>query len=317
MNILDFVLLVIQATNITADFFAGQSSDNVMHFRAIRLFKMLRIIRLIKFADHVKTLNCLCRCVAETFMSVFWAFSLLVALFFLFSLVICAGIASAVQDGHDEFAWAFGSVQTGMLSLLQATTGGRDWGDYFELLHHIGISGEEWIFLASILFMQIVVMNIILGVFVEKATQTLAPDEVEEAHMRLLADKKMEADLRRLCNAADVSKAGRMKVADWKKAVGSSPLREYLYIFGLPEHHMLTLIRMLAADADGHVSIHDFVQGCMRLKGGASSFDMNTVLFDMLSVKDTLVKEIKSVKALVLPYAHRGRAHYSHQDQAN
>jgi chemotaxis signal transduction protein len=77
-------------------------------------------------------------------------------------------------------------------------------------------------------------------------------------------------------------------------------LKELLEMLGFRADHVHEFFMILweeadESDADG-VDIESFVQGCLRLRGMATSFDMNTVLFKLGSVSHLMLQEISLLK---------------------
>merc|ERR1711920_591183 len=83
--------------------------------------------------------------------------------------------SDAAEKQRGDLLSMYGSVQESMLTLYKATTGGDDWS-----LSYNAISNTGWVasivYLFFVAFMQIALVNIITGIFVDTALQKLAPD---------------------------------------------------------------------------------------------------------------------------------------------
>merc|ERR1712066_605385 len=57
-------------------------------------------------------------------------------------------------------------------------------------------------------------------------------------------------------------------------------VRAHLSSVGLKIHEALGLFKLLDTDNSGQIAIEEFVVGCMRLKGGAKSIDLATLMYE-------------------------------------
>jgi hypothetical protein len=237
-------------------------------------------------------------------VSTFWSLVLLSSTYLVASLAVCSAIENSLSeepttnpDLLEHLKLTFGSVYAGMESFLMASTGGEDLGLYYTHLKDIGY-GSSAIFLLFIMFLQIAMMNIILGTFVQHATESMQQDEIENAHNLTEESKRIETQLRSLCRAADLDSSGTLSLAEWRRCVNEPPMGELLFALGFPRHNIDTFLAMLASKT-GTVSIDKFVNGCVRLRGPASSFDMNQVLAELMATRASMLTEMDALKSLV------------------
>merc|ERR1719382_1867531 len=69
----------------------------------------------------------------------------------------------------------FGSVQVAMLTLFKTSMGGQDWEVFYDVAEQTGIF-EAITFIIFVAFIQIALMNILTGIFVENAMKLAQPD---------------------------------------------------------------------------------------------------------------------------------------------
>merc|ERR1719343_55803 len=109
------------------------------------------------------------------------------------------------DDHRDDIMASFGSVQQGMITLFKTSMGGQDWEVYYNLVEPFG---NKVLFLFFVAFIQIALLNILTGIFVENALKLAAPDlEVLAREYRNNELDDIEA-LRRLCDEADLGSDG-------------------------------------------------------------------------------------------------------------
>merc|ERR1712032_1335977 len=107
-------------------------------------------------------------------------------IFYIFSIVFVQGVGIYLakegiqQHESEEMIKFFGNVQTSILSLFTAATGGNDWQNYYMA---IGPAGElySFVFLFFVAFSNIALLNILTGIFVENAMANAEPTREQRA----------------------------------------------------------------------------------------------------------------------------------------
>merc|ERR1719482_1807022 len=84
-----------------------------------------------------------------------------------------------------------------MITLYKATTGGQDWGDVSDTLFDCG-KFYYCLFLFFIAFIILALLNILTGIFVDRAMRATAEDKDGEAISKLEADREAVRDLCKL-----------------------------------------------------------------------------------------------------------------------
>merc|ERR1712232_877895 len=91
-------------------------------------------------------------------------------------------------------------------------------------------------------------------------------------------------DLRRLFDKADVDRTGRISRRDFDKANACGMMRDLLELMGFQYHDFMDFFELVSSQSetdDNSVEIESFVDGCMRLKGAATSFDMKSLMMEL------------------------------------
>jgi len=172
----------------------------------------------------------------------------------------------------------FGTVPSSIYSLYTAITGGRNWGTFVPPLWEVG-----WIhascFMGYITFTFFGVLNIVTSVFVECAMQST------QRHRDLLVEDRRAFELghlkhmRAIFKEIDMDESGTVEYEELKKRLSDNiALQDYFNALELNATDTLTLFELLDQDGSGELSIDEFVDGCMRLKGEARSFDINCLI---------------------------------------
>lgn len=178
----------------------------------------------------------------------------------------------------------FGTVSKTMLSLYMAVSGGDDWHNFYDILQQVG-TRAALVFLIFILFFQIALVNILTGVFVENAMELAEPDRAETALRNRKKHIAEENSLGEICREEiDKDCSGGISKSKFYEAYDKrdSKLKDHLNVLGLNIHDVEMFFKLLSlGDQEQEVDIDSFVACCLRLKGAASSLELQQVEFQI------------------------------------
>jgi hypothetical protein len=216
---------------------------------------------------------------------------------YMFSVLLVQQTASFLEEGGDLdrspfLLHSFGSVQDCMITLLAATTG-DGWRHGYETLLPIGgFSAAAYLF--HMIFMQVAIVNIITGIFVDTAMKSMEGESEHKAMEHSREEQQREKGLRAICKSLDTGEEGRISKSDWDEAFEKSINQSFFELVGIRAHDVAEFFEMLMhSSEDQRVDIDEFVSGCMRLKGPASCFDTMTVISEVRNVKQELVEVLQ------------------------
>jgi len=293
-GIIDQILMAIQGNNDGTD---------VTFVRSMRILKMAKILRAVRVLRMFSELRLLMNSLVGSMTSLFWSICMLITVFFIFALIFVQGAATFLISMGDDASSvivtntqdAFGSVQIAMISMFMVCTGGEDWKIFYDLIKEAGTLHAA-IFLFYVAFVQIAVLNILTGVFVENALKLAQPDREAMA----LEHRKLELEeanaLRNICKEFDVTGSGTIKAIDFYRQVANEKLKACLRVLGLNIRDAQLFFQMLSTTSD-EVDIDEFVNGCMKLKGAATSIDLQSVLFQTRLIHRTQQHFFKNCEA--------------------
>jgi hypothetical protein len=233
---------------------------------------------------------------------------MLCVVFYLFSLIFVEQAASLLKDlvGQelqeerqlhvDYLISNFGDVFRGMLTLAMAALGGEDWGTPYHNIEECGFLAAAC-YLLFVAFTQISLINIITGIFVDSAMQNLAPGkEVLARDLQLEKEAHME-ELVNLCKEADADTNGKLSKEQFQDGLKRGRIPMLLQLIGLSRHDVERFFDVLSrASPNGEVAITSFAHGCVRLAGGATSFDLQMLTVDMKGIQKQQAKDFRGMK---------------------
>merc|ERR1712232_199243 len=158
----------------------------------------------------------------------------------MFTLLFMQGMIGTISNHQgwfdtkkvDTLRAYFGSVQISMVSLYMAVTGGNDWTVYYDSLQ---LAGHVYglLFIVYIFLSLIAIMNLLTGMFVEKAVRAAMPDREElilEQHKAIIEQAK---EFRKLCRALDLDKTGTISFQDFAASLKDETIVAHMVSIGL------------------------------------------------------------------------------------
>eukprot|EP00913_Durusdinium_trenchii_P001216 g1119.t1 len=292
------------------------SGVNLAFLRLVRLCRIVKILRVFRTLKFFSELRLMLDCVLGSLMNVMWCVIMLVFVMYVFALLLQQGIVehltlvharqepcclrcgavhiSRSQDGTDveQLTTYFGSVGSTVVTLFQASTSGVDWNEPYQALRKTGMV-MPMAFLGYVAFVFISafghdpVWNIVTSIFVEKALKLAMPDAdmvIVEHQLQDAQDHKMLTKLFKSKSKSSDGIEQRLGLEEFRKLVETYEFRSYLQSRGIDIKNAETFFRMLV-ELQGETTIDatTFANACVRMKGAATSIDLQTVHWRLTS----------------------------------
>jgi len=226
--------------------------------------------------------------------SMIWILIILVLVFYIFGVSFVQGVKTHLKTTEDwqkkenqNLILYFGTVESAILTLFQAMSGGNDWGIFFDCLVQV----SPWwgmLFIFYILFAVFAVVNIVTGVFVDSATQSGKSDKEVVIHEELQSRKEYMKDLNALFQAMDADGDGTMTRAEFDKCLKLDNTQAFFQSMKLDVRKAERLFDLVDSDHSGSVTIEEFINGCFDLHGEATSFDSKVMQVEVRYMKDNM-----------------------------
>lgn len=260
-------------------------------FRICKLAKVLRVFRTLRFFSEMRLMM---DCIIGSFTNLFWCLAMMLFVMYVFALIIVQGLAGflivsqaegeGLQKSYEDDVFEyFGSVGTAIVTLFQSTTSGVDWRDAFMLLV---VSGWELpvVFVVFICIFTISVWNIVTSTFVEKAMKLAKPDMDGLVLEQNVQAAKESAELEQLFRPfATETEDGSLEIClkELQVAITQSRFRSALFVRGIDIKNLEVFFEMLSSlSEDGGVDLRTLVNACVRMKGFATSIDLQSLGFE-------------------------------------
>jgi len=175
-----------------------------------------------------------------------------------------------------------------MISLYKASTGGADWGDVAEPLLLCGYT-YYGLFLFFIAFVILALLNILTGLFVDRAMRGVAEDKDGMAIEKLHSDRAVVADLCKIFCAMtgeDVDTSSTISQERFQQFLSSPVMRARLAVLDLEIWDSENFFKMLTSISQtSDIDLATFVTGCMQLRGPAKRVNLQAVHSEVRNVK--------------------------------
>jgi len=257
--------------------------------RILRLVRTVRAIRTMLFFRELShssfELGLVVWGTMNSLQSLLWLMLILLIIMFIFGVYIvqmvaihkAEAVAAAVPADHHigGLSENYGSLSVTVYSLYQAISGGVSWGEtaapLFELSPVLGM-----LYILYIAFIVFAVLNVVTGVFVDNAQRAAASDidhvvlehtEIQQKHISQVVE---------VFSNADRDGSGDLTIEEFQEHVSNPIVQAYFQCIHLDfdKFGAERLFKLLDFDGGGHIDMNEFVVGCNKLRGTASSLDL-------------------------------------------
>eukprot|EP00440_Ansanella_granifera_P031805 gb/GFBE01034515.1/.p1 GENE.gb/GFBE01034515.1/~~gb/GFBE01034515.1/.p1 ORF type:complete len:610 (+),score=160.32 gb/GFBE01034515.1/:1-1830(+) len=258
--------------------------------RILRVFRMIRIVRLVRTVKALRRLRTMIFSILNSFIDLLWALLVVCLIIFVFGIIFANGVATyfdnaaatddaaallSAQDVHKEF----GDLWRTMLSLWSAVSGGNDWMTYGELILMIDQGVLYFvIFNFYVAFCVVGLFNVVTGVFVDSAVCSRTSDEVVQSYIDEL--KSTTSQIRSYFEEADIDQSGTLTPEEFSTYLQDPLVKAYFSGLDIDPHDANIIFSILDADKSNEITINEFVNGTMKLKGTATKLDVVAMMFD-------------------------------------
>ncbi|CAE7494511.1 Scn11a [Symbiodinium natans] len=266
-------LQVIEEVSTLAVGSEAAQGSNLGFMRVMRILRLLRIIRLVRLLQFVNELRTMVMSIVGSMRSLAWTVVLMLLIKYIIGVYLCGLIAdtgggvqlSVVQ----ELVEYYGSLPRAVLTLYQAMTGGVDWNDLSKPLETSISPLMTVVFALYVAFAVLAMMNVVTGVFVESALGSAREDR----------EKEVISSVKKIFQVADHDQSGVLTWSEFSKTLEEPANLKYFGSLGINASEARGLFGLLDADESGSVSLQEFMQGCLRLRGQAKAIDMATLMY--------------------------------------
>jgi len=267
--------------------------------RVLRLLRVLRIVRSLRFFGELRWMICSIMNCAKTLI---WAMLLLAGMFYIFGVCLTQGIAGFCEDnlncadeGHASHLAFFGSIPRSVYTLYMAMSGGISWGEPGLPLSDAG-SFFVIVYISFVTFATFAIVNIVTSVFVEVTVASAQSDREAMTQDAETVKESLTNSMREIFAEVDGAMDGVITIAELDEALVDPRLKSCLVAMDLDVDHIKELFVLCDLDQSGIVDIDEFVDGAMRLGGAASSLDVASLKFSIVTRLNEVMRYVDEQK---------------------
>jgi hypothetical protein len=292
--------------SVAEEAFKGTGMSSLRVIRGLKMFRVLRVIRIVRF---FRDLRMMVISILQSLGSLSWALCLLLIIMYLFAVIFMQG---AVMHLHIEgenldpndvvlegvVAW-YSSLFDTMYTLLAAITGGLDWTDAVTSLDSIStVYRCLWTF--YIVFVVIGVLNVLTGIFVERACELSFLDKDFVVQAELKRNEVFLVEMKNIFDEANANCSGTLTWHEFKAYLESPQVQAYFRTKQLNSFDARLFFDTLKEGGTDELDLEAFLVGCQRLQGQARSVDLHAVLMECRENRRDLKSLIRRLDDVVL-----------------
>lgn len=291
----DTVAVVVTTTDVFLTFLSGGLFSNVRSLRLLRVMRILRAARILKVIQHVAPLRMLLQSILGTFRSLFWAMVLLAVMIYVFSIIFTDAVTSSLPaDGKTLY---FSDLTTTMLVLFLAISGGIDcWPLSEELILVHWIWSLVFVFYLSM--SMFAVLNVMTSIFCQSAVDLAGKDHELVVTSWTESRLSLAKDFEKLFQSLDRESDGVISLQALEEVLQDAWIRDFFAALDIESSDVYTLFKLLDRGGDGVIDGHEFVEGCMKLRGGAKAIDVVATKWEVKCLRQRVAELVTAVSML-------------------
>uniref|UniRef100_A0A0G4G4F5 EF-hand domain-containing protein n=1 Tax=Chromera velia CCMP2878 TaxID=1169474 RepID=A0A0G4G4F5_9ALVE len=275
---------------------AGSSTQVLGLVTVLRVARILRLARIAKLVRNSRDLTVLIQGTLQAMSALAWVSLMLILLNYVCAIFVTRVIGHSEEQYEDEDDAArikdfFGTVPRSMLTLFQIMTL-EGWPDIARMV----IREQPWMwvfFVVYIMITTVTLLNLVTGVIVEKVMGVASAEEkdlvakISEERVSVL--KELVRVFMRINKQEEGW--GEITLEDFLESLDESTLRS-LKNLDIAVNEPKTLFGVLDVSQNGKVSLLEFVEGMIRLRGSGQSIHLLAVQSDLHRATRALARRL-------------------------
>eukprot|EP00927_Polykrikos_kofoidii_P085978 TRINITY_DN9495_c0_g1_i3.p1 TRINITY_DN9495_c0_g1~~TRINITY_DN9495_c0_g1_i3.p1 ORF type:complete len:670 (-),score=92.93 TRINITY_DN9495_c0_g1_i3:156-2096(-) len=260
---------------------AAESSNtgNVSYLRILRLMKLMKLLRILRVLRTLRQLRLVMNSLFGAVQSMIWSAVLCATMMFLFGTCFVQGVSQHMLehtvDEKDretiERFWC--SVPVAMDTLWMSVTGGISWE---EVILPLRLAGSHYymIFVTFIGLFLFVISNSITSLFLDSAMQYADKDHHQVIQEQLARKREYMNKVISIFAHLDVDGSGEVTYEQFEKHMSHPHMMAFAESLEIDASDVKQFFDVISQNGESAVNMHNFVEGCIKLRGSARSMDV-------------------------------------------
>jgi len=270
------------------------SSLNLAFLRMVRLARLSRAFHILL---GVRELYLLLNGIMSSMRAIFFGSILLFVMLVGYSIVLVEAVhplnSKIIYSTCSECTQGFRSVWFSVLTLYKQIVAGDAWILSFPLME-----GRVWIALLMLLIVSTVtlgVMNLILTVIVERATDAREQDIQDKARHKAADQFESKQKLMKICADMDLDRSGMVSLKELLIAYDdSTEFRNFLTTMEIHRDDLETTFKLLDVDQSGDLDYEEFCEELIQLESHDQRLSMAMVRFSVNQIRQMLERSVQT-----------------------
>eukprot|EP00397_Hematodinium_sp_SG-2012_P009154 GEMP01009229.1.p1 GENE.GEMP01009229.1~~GEMP01009229.1.p1 ORF type:complete len:1020 (+),score=247.30 GEMP01009229.1:2-3061(+) len=267
------------------------NSGAITALRVMRLFRLMRLIRLLRL---FKELYLLVNGMASASKTLLWTVICLFCAVYVGS-IFTVELVGKRFPGNPDVQATFGDVPHSILTLLKMTTF-QNWPDTMRVVTEDSALHGMYFFFLVYMTISALGLNLVTGIMVTSAMEIAKKDEITHINGEDRARHAAISDLRKLLSDfLEITDDGYITKENVYLAVRNPRFRAKFEEAGMKLSDITTVFDELQGGIDEevmkmqHVTLKDFIEGCMWVKGNLKPLDLVHVHGGMKVVRKRMI----------------------------
>lgn len=239
---------------------------SVVNLSLLRLTRLVRVVRAVRVFISVPEFYLLITGLYSSIKAILFG-SMMLVIVILFWAVIAVELLHPVVSALDTFPEtctrcqrSFQDVASAGVTFFQQIVAGDSWGEIsVPLIEANPLSGV--LLFAVMIFVGLGMMNLILAVIVERATEARENDHEQKIKKKEEERSKSMVDLAKLCASMDQNNNGLVSLQEMQNGYDQlESFRKLMQQMDIKRDEMQTVFSVLDSDSSGEVSYLEFCQ---------------------------------------------------------
>eukprot|EP00930_Biecheleria_cincta_P015471 TRINITY_DN12902_c0_g1_i1.p1 TRINITY_DN12902_c0_g1~~TRINITY_DN12902_c0_g1_i1.p1 ORF type:complete len:680 (-),score=103.34 TRINITY_DN12902_c0_g1_i1:130-2169(-) len=265
----------------------------------LRIFRVFRLLRAARVLIAIREFYLLMSGFISSLRAIFFGSLMLLTVIVVWAILVVQVVhptnAHIEYDGCERCSRGFASVEAASLTLFQTIVAGDSWGQ-------ISIPVIEEDYLVAPILMSIVVtvglgiMNLILAVIVERATEARENDVEQKLKLKDAQREKDMLALARMCQQIDDDGSGSLSLQEMLEGCDSiEEFRKMMFTMDLRREDVSTLFAVLDEDRSGEVSYLEFCQLLDSCSKRDPAMLQSVIKYSVMEVRNMLRDDVMAI----------------------
>ncbi|CAJ1381399.1 unnamed protein product [Effrenium voratum] len=274
-NIFDTIIVSLSTVELVLTMIFQDSTATLSVVRFARIIRVARIIRMTRFLRQLRTLV---YTILHTLSSLCWTALVMLIIIYLFAVSITESSLefSLRQPTHsdlDELIRNFGTLERTAYTLFKSVCGGVSWGEPASSLFLLG-PFYVFLMLLYVMFMLFCMANVVTGFFCEHAFEMAQADKDQVIMDQIRQREEHICSFKVLFGHVDEDDCQSITFEQLEELLAREDMQAYLALLDITVESSSNMFKLLDTDGSGELSVEEFVDGLLRLKGQAKTIDL-------------------------------------------